>query len=46
MELLIYKRHLSELERMALETYLADKWAIDLEDNKAQGSVRRAPNVF
>lgn len=31
MELLIYKRHLSRLERVALETYLADKWAIELE---------------
>ena len=31
MELLIYKRQLSDFERVPLEAYLAEKWSIKIE---------------
>jgi hypothetical protein len=46
MELLIYKRHLSDLERRALESYLAEKWRIDLQEGGSDLHVRNVPNAF
>lgn len=46
MELLIFRRHLSEIEHEALAAYLSDKWGIELRVGQTQGRLRRAPDPF